>query len=301
MPTYAILGVTGTYSWYFPHQEAIELTVFLKTKKKTHSDTSPGSTGSSILRYLHERPEKVNINLYARSASKVEALHPYVKTVENIQSFVGDLSSADQLKDCLRNVDVIFSAVATNTPVAQSNNQPGCTVARQTAHSIVSALEALRKEEGSSFKCPILVFLSSASLNPTFWNAQPWPAHWLLERALYYVYGDLRESIEYLKEQSWIPLITAEPPGLTHDIPRGYELSQDEVTPGISYDDLARGMVQMAEEEGGRKWVGKGVGLKATGKVKMNVLPLVRYLFSGFIAYYSPAAWGVLQRAGLNP
>lgn len=70
---------------------------------------------------------------------------------------------------------------------------------------------------------------------------------------------------------------------------------------GISYDDLARGMVQMAEEEGGHKWVGKGVGLKATGNVKVNWLPLIRFLVSGIVAYYSPAAWGVLQRAGLNP
>ena len=255
----------------------------------------PDSTGSSLLRYLHERPGKVNINLYARSSSKVESLHPYVKTADNIQSFIGDLSSADLLKDCLRNVDVIFSAVA------QNYNEPGCSIARRTAHSIVSALEALRKEETSSFKCPILVFLSSCSLNPSFSEAQPWLLHWVLERGCYYVYGDLRESIEYLKEYSWIPLITAEPAALTKDISRGFELSQDEVSPGISYDDLARGMVQMAEEEGGHKWVGKGVGIKATGNVKINVLPLIWYNVVGLISYFFPAAWGVLQRAGLVP
>lgn len=115
------------------------------------------------------------------------------------------------------------------------------------------------------------------------------------------MYGDLRRSIEYLKEQSWIPLITAEPPGLTKDISRGYELSQDEVTPGISYDDLARGMVQMAEEDGGHKWVGKGVGIKATGSVKMHYLPLIWYLVDGLIAYFSPAAWRILQTTGLHP
>lgn len=254
-----------------------------------------GSTGSSLLRYLHERPGNVNINLYARSTSKVESLHPFVKTAENIQSFVGDLSNADLLKSCLRNVDVIFSAVAQNI------NEPGCSIAQRTAHSIVSALEALRKEGGSNFKCPILVFLSSASLNPTFSEATPWLLHWVLDRGCYYVYGDLKKSIEYLKEQSWIPLITAEPPALTKDISRGYELSQEEVTPGISYDDLARGMVQMAEEDGGHKWVGKGVGIKATGDVKINFLPLIWYQVVGLISYFSPAAWGVLQRAGLNP
>ena len=222
-------------------------------------------------------------------------MHPYTRTAENIQSFVGDLTSANLLKECLQNVDVIFSAVA------QNYNEPGCSVAQRTAHTIVDALEALRKEEGSSFKCPILVFLSSASLNPTFWNAQPGLAHFVLERGCHYIYGDLRKSIEFLKEQSWIPLITAEPPGLTDDISRGYELSENEVTPGLSYDDLARGMVQMAEEEGGHRWVGKGVTVKATGSVKMNYLVLVRYLMVGLVAYYLPPAWGYMQRAGLVP
>ena len=115
------------------------------------------------------------------------------------------------------------------------------------------------------------------------------------------MYGDLSKSIEYLKERSWIPLITAEPGALTQDIPRGYELSLDEVSPGVSYDDLARGMVQMAEEDGGRRWVGKGVGIKATGDVKIGYLSLIWYLAVGLLSYYSPAAWGVLQRAGLNP
>ena len=218
-----------------------------------------------------------------------------MKNAENIRCFLGDLANADLLKDCLRDVDVIFSAVA------QNSNEPGCSIAYRTAYSIVSALEALRKEGGSGFKCPILVFLSSASLNPTFSKATPWLLQWVLERGCFYVYGDLRKAIGLLEEQTWIPLITAEPPALTKDIPRGYELSQDEVTPGISYDDLARGMVQMAEEEGGHRWIGKGVGIKATGNVKIDYLPLVWFQVSGLISYYSPAIWGVLQRAGLNP
>lgn len=270
-----------------------ELRLFVERRNSTEVNIILGSTGSSLLRYLHERSEKVNINLYARSASKVELLHPYVRTAENIQSFVGDLSNVDLLKNCLRDVDVIFSAVAQNL------NEPGCSIAQWTAHSIVSALEALRREEGPTFKCPIVVFLSSASLNPTFSRTTPRLLHWVLERGCFYVYGDLKKSIEYLKQQSWIPLIIAEPPALTNDISRGYELSLNEVAPGVSYDDLARGMVQMAEEEGGRKWVGKGVGVKATGKVKIQYLPLIRYLVIGLISYYFPASWGFLRGAGL--
>ena len=105
------------------------------------------------------------------------------------------------------------------------------------------------------------------------------------------VHGDLAKAIGYLKEQTWIPLITADPPALVKDISRGYELSQDEVSPLVSYDDLARGMVQMAEEDGGRKWVDKGVGIKATGNVKKDVLPLIKYQVVGLLAYFFPSLW----------
>ena len=92
---------------------------------------------------------------------------------------MGDLSSADLLKECLRNVNVIFGAVA------QNSNEPGCSIAQRTAHTVVSALESLRKEEGPSFKCPILVFLSSASLNPRFMGDAPWILQWIFERGNY--------------------------------------------------------------------------------------------------------------------
>ena len=254
MPAYAILGATG-------------------------------STGSSLLRYLHARPDKVKVNIYARSASKVESLHPYVSTAENIKTFVGDLSDADLLENCLRNVDVVFSTVAQNT------NEPGCSIAQRTAHTIVAALEALRRKEESSFKCPTLVFLSSASLNPRFAEAAPRVLVWVLERGNYYVYKDLATAVEYLKVQRWIPLITAEPPALVQDTPKGHELSQEEVTAFVSYDDLARAMVQMAEEEDGQKWLGEGVGIKATGKVKQDVWPLIKLQVAGLIAYFMPSIW----------
>lgn len=57
----------------------------------------------------------------------------------------------------------------------------------------------------------------------------------------------------------------------------------------MSHDDLARAMVQMAEEDGGQRWVGKGVGIKATGNVKKDVLPLTEYQVAGLIAYLVPS------------
>lgn len=110
----------------------------------------------------------------------------------------------------------------------------------------------------------------------------------MVDRACHYVYEDLRRAFRYLDEQSWIPLIKAEPPAIVKDVARGVDLSADEVSPMVGYDDLAVAMVRMAEEEG---WVGKGVGVKATGEVEKNVMPLVQFLTSGLIAYYAPSVW----------
>ena len=94
-----------------------------------------------------------------------------------------------------------------------------------------------------------------------------------------------------MREQSWIPLITAEPPALVKDIPHGFQLSEREVSPLVSYDDLARAMVQMAEDAGGQKGVGKGVGIRGTGNVKKDVLPLIRFQVIGLFAYFFPSFW----------
>ena len=68
-----------------------------------------GSTGSSLLRYLYERSDKLQVNVYVRSPSKFEKQHPYAREADNIRLFAGELSSSDLLTDCLKNVNVVFS------------------------------------------------------------------------------------------------------------------------------------------------------------------------------------------------
>ncbi|MCJ1322119.1 hypothetical protein MMC15_007464 [Xylographa vitiligo] len=221
MPTYAILGATG-------------------------------STGSELLKFLITNPQ-IHLNLYARSASKLAKLHPAAAGSENVTIYTGDLSDGSLLANCLRSVDVIFQTVATN------ENEPGCSVALRAAHGIVTAIEHLRKEERpASFKCPTVVLLSSASVNPSMAAKAPRFGRWLVKTAFCYIYADLREATEYLQGRPWIPLILAQPGGLLQGASLGFELSEEEPSPFISYSDLARAMVQMAEEDGGKKWVVEG-------------------------------------------
>ncbi|MCJ1398215.1 hypothetical protein MMC11_001412 [Xylographa trunciseda] len=263
MPTYAILGATG-------------------------------STGSELVKFLLTKP-KIHLNLYARSASKLAKLHPAAVSSENVTIFTGDLSDGSLLASCLRSVDVIFQTVATN------ENEPGCSIALMAAHGVVSALELLKREEGpASFKCPTVVVLSSAVVNPSMAAKAPHLLHWVLEKSLCYIYSDLREATEYLQANHQIRLILAQPGAILQGAPLGFELSEEEPSAFISYSDLARAMVQMAEEDGGQKWVGKGVapvGLRLNERQK-NFTPLIWYNLRGLLAVYFPSVWWFLRNRG---
>jgi len=263
MPTYAILGATG-------------------------------STGSELVKFLLTRPN-IHLNLYARSASRLAKVHPAAAGSDHVTIYTGDLSDGSLLANCLRSVDVIFQTVATN------ENEPGCSVAIRAAHGIVSALQLLKKEEGpASFTCPTVVMLSSATVNPV-WAAKANPIfEWVLETALCYIYADLREATKYLQSLPWIPLILAQPGGLLQGASLGFELSEEGPSPFISYSGLARAMVQMAEQDGGRKWVGKGVapvGLRLDERQK-NFTPLIWYNVRGLLAAYLPSVWWLCRNRG---
>src|SRR5271170_4731641 len=98
MPVYAILGATG-------------------------------ATGSELVKYLLPRTD-VHLNVYARSASKLHALHPGISTAENVTRYIGPLSDTALITSCLHSAAVVFGCVAQNI------NEPGCSIAQRTAHVI---------------------------------------------------------------------------------------------------------------------------------------------------------------------
>lgn len=70
------------------------------------------------------------------------------------------------------------------------------------------------------------------------------------------------------------------------DVARGHELSQESVKPLLSYEDLARGMVQMAEDGEGKRWIGEKVGISPIGKSQGSVVPLLKLQFWGLLTYF---------------
>ncbi len=263
MPVYAILGATG-------------------------------QTGSEVVNYL--LPTENKLHIYARSSTRLTSKHPSLSSSSSskVNIFIGDLSDEKLLAECLEGVDVIFSTVA------QNQNEPGCTIARRTAGAIVKALESNNNKSGSvsvsvsvskgKKRYPAVIFLSSAGIDPRR------PGGYfdiLLHFTLRHVYGDLEEAIIYLQSIDWLPIIVASPGALIHvEEEHQVTLTEDMVDDNVmSYKDLAKGMVMMAEDD--EKWVGKRVGMVVnSGKpIGGNPAALLRYLLPNLLVSVCPPLW----------
>ena len=89
MPTYAILGATS-------------------------------QTGSESLKLL--LPTSAHLNVYARSASRLQLKHPTPSSAPNVTMFIGELSDTALLASCLLDAVTVFSTVA------QNQTEPGCSI-----------------------------------------------------------------------------------------------------------------------------------------------------------------------------
>ncbi|KAI9633747.1 uncharacterized protein MKK02DRAFT_28520 [Dioszegia hungarica] len=240
-----------------------------------------GQTGSEIVKAL--LPTSNHLNLYCRSRARLEAKFPSISSSPSVTLFIGDLSDTSLLSSCLSNADVILSTVA------QNQNEPGCSVAQRAALAVIQALEPLRK---AGKDIPSLVFLASGSVDPRN-PARDQLGFRFIHWVLHHVYDDLEAAIKLLQQAPWVPLIIACPGGIVHDQVHEVELSGDinEASPLLSYADLARGMIQMAQSKG--NWEGKYVAMKVNKgkKIQGNPLALLRYLLPNLLASLCPPLW----------
>ncbi|KAI4148449.1 MAG: hypothetical protein L6R39_002797 [Caloplaca ligustica] len=259
MPTYAVLGATG-------------------------------ATGSNILKLLVKNPQNT-VNVYVRSKPKLLSQQPDLASNKQVNIFAGNLSDTSLIAACLKNTDAVFSTVASN------DNMPDTHIAQDTAHSIVVALMDIRMTEPKA-KIPTIVWLSSASVNPHFYEQEPALLHWLLANSFSYVYTDLAHAEEYLKlHQKWLKVVFIQPGGLVEDKQHGHALSLEKQQTFLSYADLAAGMIEVAEK-GGYDW--QGVAVVPTTKDTAIEWAVPGRMIKGLTFHFAPWMYWLTKKLHLQ-
>lgn len=262
MPTYAILGATG-------------------------------STGQSLLNLLLQSPDGKNkVHAYVRSRSKLEKLSPEAATNSNVEIFSGALTDIPLLAQCIAGTDTVFVALGSNV------SQPGMRIAQEAAHSVVAALCHIRAQD-SGAQLPRLLFLSSSSVNPTMSRKKPAFFMKLLHTALSYAYEDLEQAEAFLMlHKDWLNVTFIQPGGLTDDVQKGHTLSTETTHGFISYPDLAAGMIEVAEAKR-EMYDWKGVAVVPTAKnVKFN-WDAPKNMVRGLLAHFLPPLYWACHSIGL--
>lgn len=253
MPTYALLGATG-------------------------------STGSAIVRcLLAQAPQNLTLKVYVRSRSKLLGLFPDLERTTSFKLEIIEGTSTDsaKLQQCLRDADAIFMCIA------QNYAKPGTTLIYDAASTIIEALTALRKDQGSSYTTPTILQNRTASLNETLTRQFPWIAGLVTNTCLHYCYADIKSGCDLYAstaeaQPGLLDYIFMDAPAL-HDAegttPTGHKLILDEKQgPELSYADFGAAFVEAAERR--EEFAGKGVGVTATGPVKQTWGTLAGYLSS---------------------
>ena len=249
MPTYALLGATG-------------------------------STGSAILRsLLLKPPADLILNVFVRSKSKFLISFPDLKTTlgANIDIIEGTPSDPTALRECLKDVDVVMACIGSN------ESTPGMSLIYDTTIAIIGALED-HQFNHSAYTLPTIIQLRSASLNEVFSARLPWIARTMASFCFYHVYTDLDRACKLLATRpELLNYIFVDPPSI-HDpdgtISTGYRLIlDDKQEPALSYADLGAAFCEIAERR--NEFVGKGVGVSATGLVNLTWGTLMGYMVTG--------------------
>lgn len=255
MPSYAVLGATG-------------------------------NTGLQLVNIIAKSPDKT-IHAYCRSKSKLQKLAPDVASSPQLKVFEGQLSEVDVIADCIRNTRAIFLTVAVN------DNIPGLTIAIDTAHVVIEALEKNRKEAPNA-PVPKVVVLSSASTNKQFIETVGKIAATVAHTAFSNIYADLERAEAFLRSHDWLSVSFIKPGVLAQDIQRGHELSTTKSESPISYADVAAGMIEVADS--GDEYIGKDV----SPNPKVKNLPFPKeapvYMFWGLLFHFFPWLWKYLGK-----
>lgn len=242
-----------------------------------------GSTGSAILRYLLSSPtEGLKLNILVRNKPKLLKAFPRLEetTTPTIRITEGSSTDVTGLHHVLSSTDVLFMCVGDN------ESKPGVSLVYDSVAAIISTLQTLRDSEGSQYRIPTVIQVRSASLNPNLSKQAPWLVLQIVEFCQHYEYKDVVHACDLYASSAQEGLLTyifVDPPAL-HD-PLGTErtghklISVEKQSISINYADLGAAMCEVAERR--TEFLGKGVGVSATGKVRQTWGTLIWYLVLG--------------------
>lgn len=244
-----------------------------------------GSTGSAILRCLLSQPPKdLTLNIFVRSRSKLRQAFPDLESTTAFKTNIieGIPSDPTAMQECLKDVDVVMACIASNYSTR------GMSLIYDSATALIAALAVHRKTRGPAYKTPTIIQLRSAALHPIYKAALPWLARQVFPFCFDYVYADLERVSQLFASTvadspGLLEYIFIDPPSI-HDqdgtTPTGYRLILNEKQePMLNYADLGAAFCEVAERR--REFVGRAVGVTATGAVNQTWGTLVKYMAAG--------------------
>jgi oxidoreductase AflX len=240
-----------------------------------------GATGSAVLRcYLDVPPKDLTLNIFIRSKEKLLKAFPNLESTSSIRISITEAPLTDNqaLQTCLRGAEVVHMCIATN------DAKPGNSVSQDGAHAITAALTALEATQPSSYVKPTILVIRAAPLNPEVEGHMPALVSRWLWFVLYHVYSDLEKASKIYENATMglLDYVFVDPPALFdaegpertgHRLILGGDTG--EASAGVNYADLGAAFVEIADRKA--EFVGKSVGVSATGKVREEWRTLLWY------------------------
>lgn len=251
--------------------------------------TATGNAGVSVLKVLLQEPS-AEINVLVRSKAKLLRQNLTIDPNPAVATYEGNISDITTLSVCMAGTRAVFLTVAV------VDNVPGCSIALDTAHSVVSALQMLR-DTNADARLPKLIVLSSQSLDDHLCLNMPKFVHWVATTAFSNIYQDLRNAEAYLRlNGDWLSATFIKPGGLSSDVQNGHMISTDPPNEQafLSFLDLAAGMVEVADTEGDM-WDMKNVIVQPVGDgAKFEWRALV-WMIKGLFLHFIPGLYPWLK------
>ncbi|KIM98528.1 hypothetical protein OIDMADRAFT_56880 [Oidiodendron maius Zn] len=123
-----------------------------------------GKTGRVVLSLLLAM-DLYNLKIYARSKAKLVDIFPDITSNLRVQLYIGLVTDMSLIEKCLSGSRIISVTLG-------NNNFAPTTVLRESAYSIVTALNAF-KLRGDTWQKPRMIYLSSSSENKRFIEDRP--------------------------------------------------------------------------------------------------------------------------------